>query len=267
MIMKHLLNSLRLITLLLITVAIPALIVLSSFYSPYPPASPASFRPPAIKGIAPVSNLCLTPAYMLNAWYNLERIEPFCEVLDLGKKEKKISWHQFYEDPSSEKTTSFSNQSLAVIVDTAYELNMQKKPIWARYLFHHNTVQSRLLLQDDTLVQAVKAFPVYIANLSKSQTAELETQDGSVIMVLEAMDTDHHWKPIEYWSHSWCGNSYFSAFLPPEHFAFTRGIKCSGDFMTPCRLKLSNREDTLYSNTFRMGISLQQFRKAPGMER
>lgn len=265
--MKHLQNSLRLITVLLISVAIPSLIVLSSFYSPYPPASPPDFRIPVITGIKPVSNRCLTPAYMLNAWYDLERVEPFCEVLNLDKKEKEISWHEFYENPASKEPASFSNSGLAVIVDTITELNMQKKPIWASYLFHHNTLSSKVLLQDDTLVQEVKGFPIYIANLSKSQTAILGTQDGSAMMMLEAMDQHHRWKPIEYWSHSWCGNSYFSALLPPEHFAFTRGIKCSGDFITSCRLRLSNRGDTLYSNSFRMGISLSQFQEAPGMER
>ncbi len=265
--MKHLQNSLRLITILLITVAIPSLIVLSSFYSPYPPAAAPDFRIPVITGIKPVSGQCLTPAYRLNAWYDLERIEPFCEVLNLAKKKKGISWHEFYENPASKKPDSFSNSGLAVIVDTVNELDMQKRPIWASYLFHHSPSRSKALLQDDTLVQEVKGFPIYIANLSKSQTAILGTQDGSAIMILEAMDQDHDWKPVEYWSHSWCGNSYFSTLLPPEHFAFTRGIKCSGNFMTSCRLRLSNRGDTLYSTPFRMGISLSQFQEAPGVAR
>ncbi len=265
--MKHLQNSLRLITILVITVAIPSLIVLSSFYSPYPPDIQNDFRIPAITGAKAASGRCLTPAYMLNAWYDLERIEPFCEVLDLKKEHKKIDWHEFYDNPAIKEPASFSNSGLIVIADTLNELSMQKTPIWASYLFHHNMGSSKSLRQDDTLVQEVKSFPIYIANLSKTQTAVLGTQDGSVIMMLEAKDQDQQWKPIEYWSHSWCGNSYFSATLPPEHFAFTRGIKCSGDFATSCRLKLSNKGDTLYSNVFRMSISRSQFTEAPGAER
>jgi hypothetical protein len=265
--MKHLQTSLRLITVLMITVAIPSLIVLSSFYSPYPPETQPDFRIPVITGIKQLSGRCLTPAYMLNAWYDLECVEPFCEVFDLEKKHKKINWHEFYDNSATKEPASFSNSGLVVIADTINELSMKKTPIWASYLFHHNLGSSRSLRQDDTLVQEVKSFPIYIANLSKTQTATLGTQDGSVIMVLEAMDQDREWKPIEYWSHSWCGNSYFSTTLPPEHFAFTRGIKCSGDFTTSCRLKLSNKGDTLYSNIFRMSISRSQFRKAPGAER
>jgi len=265
--MKHLQSSLRILTVLVITVAIPSLIVLSSFYSPYPSTAPPDFRIPILTGIKPVSDRCLTPAYMLNAWYDLERIEPFCEVLNLEKKQKEIIWHEFYENPAKKEPASFSNSSLAVIVDTINELSLQKRPIWASYLFHHNSFSSRSLRQDDTLIQEVRSFPIYIANLSKTQTAILGTQDGSAIMMLEAMDKDHRWKPIEYWSHSWCGNSYFSTLLPPEHFAFTRGIKCSGDFTTSCRLKLSNKGDTLYSNAFLMSISRSQFNGAPGMER
>jgi|GEM_PF-4764686 len=37
--------------------------------------------------------------------------------------------------------------------------------------------------------------------------------------------------------------------------------------MTSCRLKLFHEDDTLYSNTFRMGISRSQFLKVTDRER
>ena len=80
-------------------------------------------------------------------------------------------------------------------------------------------------------------------------------------MIVEAQDEHHTWKPLEYWSHSWCGNSYFTAEIPPQYFAFSRGIKCSGDFLTTCRVKVFNGQDSLYSNEFKMSINQNQFNR------
>lgn len=206
--------------------------------------------------------LCLSPKNMLNAWYDIEFIEPFCEVLDLTKKEKDNTiYKNTLEDPTQNKQYEYSNDEIIVVVDTVNEISMTKRPIWASYLFHHKLGNKTIILQDDTLIQDVKSFPVYIANISENKNAMIETQDGSVMMIIEAQDEFKQWRPIEYWSHSWCGNSYAFHALPPRHFAFTRGIKCSGDFLTTCRLKLLNEKNSLYSNEFRMSINKTQFNK------
>lgn len=207
------------------------------------------------------ADACLMPKYMMNAWYHIEIVRPFWDSLKLENKKEKKDYYEFYEDYTAGEKDKFSNDGLVVIADTVNELAMLKKPIWASYLFHSAFNNSRRILQDDTLIQEVKSFPIYIANLSNTQTANLRTQDGSVIMRLQAQDEKHKWRDIEYWSNSWCGNSYFSLNIPPQHFAFTRGIKCSGDYNTLCRLKVYNRSDSLFSNTFRMDISKTQFEK------
>lgn len=152
-----------------------------------------------------------------------------------------------------------SNINLQLIADTTNELSMKKEPIWASSLFHRFFDTESQVLQDDTLVQQVKSFPIYLANTSGSNYAEVEVQDGSLMMIVEAKDPHGDWKAIEYWSNSWCGNSYFTFMLPPNNMMMTRGIKCSGDFFTTCRLKLNNSGDSLYSNEFRMSINETQF--------
>lgn len=257
--MKHLNSTFAALGSLLLLLFVSIITVLSSFS---PPGEPENFSPPVLKSSRQKSSLCLSPQYMMNAWYQVECVTAFCAEFDPDLERKdKMSYHEFYEDPSDKKPLAYSNESIRLIVDTLQEITMTKRPIWARYLFHHNLGGAKTVLQDDTLIQDVKSFPVFVANTSKTKIANIETQDGSLMMTVEAQDGNKQWKALEYWSHSWCGNSYYSLDIPPQHFAFTRGVKCSGDFYTTCRLKLRFGKDSLYSNEFRMSINKSQFNK------
>lgn len=219
------------------------------------------FKVPVIINKGRQTSVCLAPQYMLNAWYHIERMENFSDTLDLHEKGKKANHYQFYEDPAKDNVGQMSNKELRILVDTVNEITMTKRPIWASYLFHHNLGGRQVVLQDDTLVQEVKSFPIYIINNSSTKTAGVELQDGSAMMVVEAISTKNTWEPIEYWSNSWCGNSYETTTIPPHHYLFTRGIKCSGEYATKCRLKLTSEKEVYYSNEFYMSISLTQFGK------
>jgi hypothetical protein len=234
------------------------MLLLPSFQSVH--NDPEQFSIPKIVGIEDITTLCLSPAYMLNAWYDIERIDTITDVLDLTSpsKDQNTHFYQFHM-PESLEDLNTSNLGLQVVADTVNELSMTKKPIWASYLFHNELSGKNRVLQDDTLIQQVKSFPIYVANMSKNQYASLETQDGSIVVIVEAVDREGQWKPIEYWSHSWCGNSYYTMMIPPRHMLMTRGIKCSGDFYTTCRLKLSNSQDSIFSNEFQMSINETQF--------
>jgi hypothetical protein len=260
--MKTILKTMSVYLLLFVLLGLCLVPFFCSFKLP----SPNTFKPPFLKGLKRSVTKCLNPQYMYNAWYQLEFVRPFCDTLLLEETEKRenFKFYEFYEDPTKGHKREFSNEGLKVIVDTFNQVPILKKPIWASYLFHRNFDENRLLRQDDTLVEEVKGFAIYIANCSVEKSAVLETQDGSAIMVMEALTPDKTWKSIEYWSGSWCGNSYSSITISPSEFAFTRGIRCSGDVRTKCRLKLSNGNDQLYSNEFYMGISNTQFEKPPG---
>lgn len=246
------------ISILLILFFVTTVTVLSSYA--LPPKN-GEFKIPNIKTDKQKTTLCLSPQYMMNAWYDIECVKPFCLEFDPEQKvADTMKYHQFWE-PSPEIKNRYSNKGLIVVVDTLNEITMTKRPIWASYLFHRSFDDTRTLLQDDTLIQDVKSFPIYIANVSDTKIANLQIQDGSLMMVVEAQDEHKKWKALEYWSHSWCGNSYYTLDLPPQHFAFARGIKCSGDFFTNCRLKVFNGSDSLLSNEFKMSINKNQFNK------
>jgi hypothetical protein len=243
---------------LVILLFVSTVMVLSSYTVP---ADKGDFKIPTIKTDKQKSTLCLSPQYMMNAWYDIECIRPFCLEFDPEQPSPDtMEYHQFWQ-PSKETKQTYSNDGLVVIVDTINEITMTKRPIWASDLFHRNFGGTKTVLQDDTLIQDVKSFPIYIANVSATKTATIEIQDGSLMMIVEAQDEHKQWKALEYWSHSWCGNSYFSVDLPPQYFAFARGIKCSGDFFTTCRLKVFNGKDSLLSNEFKMSINKSQFNK------
>lgn len=221
-----------------------------------------NFKLPQIKTKRQSTPLCLSPQYMMNAWYDVECVQAFCaEFKPDEEHDEKLRYHEFYDNYKEGKEDKYSNASLTLVVDTVQEISMTKRPIWASYLFHQNLGGNKTILQDDTLIQDVKSFPIYLANTSKDKTASVETQDGSLIMVTEAKNEKGIWMPLEYWSYSWCGNSYISLDIKPQHFAFARGIKCSGDFYTSCRLKLHCGKDSLYSNEFNMSINPTQFKK------
>jgi hypothetical protein len=218
------------------------------------------FRIPTVVGNTDTTTLCLSPAYMLNAWYHIERLDTILDTLDLTKppRDQEGLYYQF-NMPEEIRTLPRSNVGIQLIADTINELSMTKQPIWASYLFHRFYSKNVKILQDDTLIQKVKSFPIYVANMSPSYFASLDSQDGSMMLVVEAIDRKGEWMPIEYWSGSWCGNSYYTMMIPPMHMMMTRGIKCSGDFRTKCRLKLDNENGPVFSNEFYMAINETQF--------
>ncbi len=222
----------------------------------------ASFKLPIIIHNEKPTDLCLSPNHMFNAWYDIERMEEIDDTLNMLEDGLPITtWYQFDVPATDSNGVVFSNKELKLVVDTVNQLTMLKEPIWASYLFNSRWRDDQDVRQDDSLVQYVKSFPIYVANNSTMNSALITIQDGSLMMVAEAQNDKSEWKKIEYWSHSWCGNSYFQIPLGPNRYFMTRGIKCSGDFYTKCRMKLFNGNDSLVSNEFYMTINKTQFEK------
>jgi len=99
---------------------------------------------------------------------------------------------------------------------------------------------------------------VWIQN-SSNDTILLPEQDGSLIGILEAMDTNNDWKAVEYWWFSWCGNSYMNLNLPPEH-SIQIGINNNrGDWQTKMRLKIHGQDTIYFSNEFVGSVSKNDF--------
>jgi hypothetical protein len=81
-------------------------------------------------------------------------------------------------------------------------------------------------------------------------------------MIQEALNAKGEWAPIEYWTYSGCGNSYFSPLvLPQGQLALIPVRRYSGPFRTKLRLKWKNGTRTLYSDSFEGSIEPGQFNR------
>lgn len=103
-------------------------------------------------------------------------------------------------------------------------------------------------------------FVAYLINTSDS-TFSSKLQDGSLLMIQEAMNEKEEWVPIEYWVVSGCGNSYRTLNLKPGQQVMIPIKKYQGSFKTKIRLKLQTGKEVFYSQTFEGAIELTQFNK------
>ncbi|TAG04860.1 MAG: hypothetical protein EAZ44_04385 [Cytophagia bacterium] len=94
----------------------------------------------------------------------------------------------------------------------------------------------------------------------------LRTQDGSLLMVQEAKNTQGEWQAIEYWQWDWgMKEPIFEtiSLLPQKNLNFV-APKYSGSFKTKMRFKLKSTEtndnqEFYYSDTFEMSVNPSQF--------
>jgi hypothetical protein len=104
-------------------------------------------------------------------------------------------------------------------------------------------------------------FTAYLINTTDT-TFNVTRQDGSLIMIQEAMDEKGQWQPIEYWVYSGCGNSYFDPLeLNPGKYVMIPIKEYHGNFKTKIRLKMKNDKKIIYSESFEGSIDKSQFEK------
>jgi hypothetical protein len=116
-----------------------------------------------------------------------------------------------------------------------------------------------------TYAPGVAGYRTFIINDSKD-TLLFDAQDSYLDLKLQARDQAGEWKDIEYRPPSWCGNSYHSVFLPPQHY-WESVIPCyEGAQRTKLRAvlsdgrKVSQKDDiVLYSNEIDGSINPAQF--------
>ena len=118
-------------------------------------------------------------------------------------------------------------------------------------------------------MKGYQGMKLYVSNTSKD-TAYFLAQDSRMDLVIQALDKEGKWRPIEYLPSSWCGNSYHTLYLPPAHFWEFNIPVYEGEFETKLRAELlyiSDQEkyelDAIYSNEFEGSVNPGQFwRKA-----
>ncbi|NVK29062.1 MAG: WG repeat-containing protein [Flavobacteriia bacterium] len=126
---------------------------------------------------------------------------------------------------------------------------------------------------------------ITLVNRSRD-TMFFEAQDSRIYTVVEAVNEDGEWMPIETFRSSWCGNSYHSVFLPPNSEWTWTVPEFEGGIETDFRIKVykiytreynSNKEpenewDThskydnseqfeIYSSTWKGSLNPSQFHR------
>ncbi len=98
---------------------------------------------------------------------------------------------------------------------------------------------------------------VYMIN-NTNQEIMLQIQDNSFIGILEAFD-DQKWKPIQYWGHSKCGNSYMLKHIPKDESILYVSPIHTGNHAVKLRYKVLGRDRFYYSNIFDGYINISEF--------
>lgn len=92
--------------------------------------------------------------------------------------------------------------------------------------------------------KSFESFPLFIQNLTDSFAS---IGFGSKVnVIVQALDTDKIWKPIESSFIYKCGNGLHLIYLEPKEFLCTLIPKYTGSYFTQLRLKLNNSYSDIY---------------------
>lgn len=115
-----------------------------------------------------------------------------------------------------------------------------------------NKIQIIAKITNDTIIS------IYLKNNAKD-SLHLSKQDWHLYLIQEAKNKKGEWKPIEYWSYSWCGNSYLSENIESQKIIKTETEKYNGTFETEIRFKFLINNEVFYSNQLKCKIDITQF--------
>ncbi|MGV3612569.1 MAG: hypothetical protein ACO1N0_16540 [Fluviicola sp.] len=162
---------------------------------------------------------------------------------------KKGNQHAYYEctDPIDIDSTLFVPRAGKVY----FQFDPEKCPTskeFNQFIWYEN-------------LKVTDYFTAYLVNTSDSSFGA-KRQDGSLIMIQEALNEDGKWMPIEYWVYSGCGNSYFDPLdLSPGKYVMIPIRKYEGNFETQIRLRFLQGKHLYYSESFKAKIDKSQFER------
>lgn len=164
------------------------------------------------------------------------------------------------DDKSNGNQRAFYECSEPMDIDLSH-INLRRGELY--FQFNINQVPINLKSMDFIWLKdsPKEYFTAYLVNATDS-TFTAKRQDGSLIMIQEAMDDKGSWQPIEYWVYSGCGNSYFNPLqLASGKYVLIPIKKYSGNFKTKIRLKFKYGNNVLYSDSFNGSVEKSQFMK------
>lgn len=178
--------------------------------------------------------------------------------------------------PSNPEVVRASTQ-----VSLSPELSQEKytmKLAWYRYFNIHKSSQNKNIQSKSPLYFAIKKgekgstfINLELVNVSE-EIVQLQTQNGSLIMIQEARNQKGQWQPIEYWDFDWGAGSIFEELeLKSKEAISISAPLYQGEFKTKFRFKLrggktKHQKDLYFSDSFEGSIDPSQFNLAPKMQ-
>lgn len=204
---------------------------------------------------------------MLAARIGVKLIDTF----DFGNQQLDLNCVHFYDEYDFEhmgylRIRMLTDSSITLFVDTSFKIASGRR--W--YGLHQKRAEIELAKakngtsldkrkQGDETIEFYNYYPVFIINnLDSSLTFDYQ-HSSKLKVIQEAQDTNGIWRPIEFWKPNWCGNTYSTLWLKPNHYIMSQVKVYRGEFKTKMRLKLSIQNRYYYSKPYVGSVNYSQF--------
>ncbi len=194
-----------------------------------------------------------------SSWSQQVRLDSVC----LNLTEQSFSLHQLYSDtnflipiPQSNKEKKGISLKFEAVDSNYFILTsswLVNDTVFEPKKSHGR--QRELILTGTDYVLGNK-----LTILNNSDSAIIVSiEDRQLILIQEAMTPEGEWKPIEFFIHSDCGNSY-SDFRIPSKMSYEISVaKYAGAFETSIRVLALIDQQAYTSNEIRGRVNLEQF--------
>lgn len=183
--------------------------------------------------------------------------DQFCIVVDTKLQPRNfISFYEHYQ------------RMQAIKIDTSVFSLIKKNwktmsAVQKQEVMHKEAVHSAQLA--DSVHRANNATAgkqlVYFIN-NTSNSIYLQTQDWQFIGIVEALDKEKQWRPIQYWQYSKCGDSYLTRPVNAHSTTvFIAPAPNKGNYKTRLRYRVFGADSILYSNEFEAAINYADFER------
>ena len=212
-----------------------------------PPKEPFIFQPPYIVDtLSGTVTPCGASKWIGSAGILPVYLGPSADTLDITARQISDKYLIPDEFSFDELYPFLQDSGLYIFVDTAHR-------IW------HNTLLFKVPTPENPQGGSASpdfelhdSYPVFIVNTLADTITVGERY--KILTVLEAMDAQGKWRPIEK-SMPDCGTGSVYLRLPPSEMVIAALNVCPGDFSTQLRLRYNN----MYSNSWHGSVYLSQF--------
>lgn len=204
-----------------------------------------------------------TAGLMRHAWYELGTDESIPPIKNLSNdfiilvdtNFKATNFISFEEDFSRTQSNNLDTSFLSIKQNNWEMMTVKEKVerIEEEKLSYKHEADSVHIKNNNGQIQ------VWVIN-NTADTVSIQMQDWSFICILQGLTKGGQWFPIQYWTFSKCGNSYYDKEFPPKIAnSFITTIPNKGDYETKLRFKLLGSDKFYYSNEFMGKINYCDF--------